>query len=219
MEANGQGEYRNFTYIQEMLLQRQRYFRHVPKPGKRGKRSCAAASAPWSRGGAGCPLQGCPYPSREPCMHVSAHMALPFAWILVESVLGTASAHPFSLPLFSRLRSPTSFHTWLVFVSWFPALLPTSYPKGVCTSYSSRPLRHSEPRWDRACSRSSVRPSSPVKRVCQKRWRERKRCHTTLSSGPAFQPSCAGVHKEARGTNMQPVEANPSTPHPGNPQG
>src|SRR5260221_10598887 len=33
-------------------------------------------------------------PSREPCMYLSAHTALTFAWILRYSVLGTASAHP-----------------------------------------------------------------------------------------------------------------------------
>jgi len=46
-------------------------------------------------------------------------------------------------------------------------------------------------------------------RVCQKRWRERRRCTIALASGPVFPSSFAVVRTEARGTRMQPIHVEP----------
>src|SRR4051812_11024353 len=97
------------------------------------------------------------------------------------------SPHPFRAegkPLsYSPCSSEPAFPAGETFVAQRRTNTATPLP---CRNILFRQSRIFEPKGDRACSRSSVRPYSFVEKVCQKSWIERQRCNATLSSGPAF---------------------------------
>lgn len=126
-------------------------------------------------------------PSREPCMHGCAPAALPFAWRLLSSGLGTASAPPtFLFRVFAgsaRSRPPKQHGV----PRWSHTLLSRVDPaEAVCIHHCSQTLRPREP-----CRLSPGEriPHAPQKGVGQKRWRGQQRCHTARSAGPVFPPS------------------------------
>src|SRR5258708_2494274 len=87
-------------------------------------------------------------PSREPCMYLSAHTALTFAWILRYSVLGIASAHPTFL--FSFLTGSASslpprqngFHVCSHRLSLLSVLFQQSAPAITAVRWVLLSLRH-----------------------------------------------------------------------------
>src|SRR6266513_5495201 len=93
------------------------------------------------RVGAGRPLLGRPYPPlTNQCLHVSAHTALPFAWILRYSVSGQHQHTPLFLSLFSQVPLACFLPNRAGFasVTWVYPSVGTAV--AVCTSHYSRTL-------------------------------------------------------------------------------
>ncbi len=176
-----------------------------------------------SRVGAGRPLVDRPYPPlrTSACTFPRTRLSpSPGYWLNQLSGQHQHIPHSFSafsqVPLVCFLPNRDGFTTVAcaypsvgtapaVCTSYYSRTSSNTRPPSSCRCYPVEMIPHFRQKGDAACSRSSVRPSSLGVRVCQKSWREGQRCKTTLSSGPAFQPSFAGVRTQARGTGIEPV--------------